>query len=180
MVDAKSRFKSRLVFSFFSAVVLSLALVFTSFLFFASREHSTERGTRTAFRRLRILHGDRAISPDQSLENTDSYPRSSLEHTKSSLECRPTGRSDISREACRIGSRDKMCDLSSRERKRERGGLKVRRRRAREDRTTGEGRNKRGNRSRWTQNLLGLSTDLIGFLVADWSRGKQQRVLILL
>lgn len=30
------------------------------------------------------------------------------------------------------------------------------------------------------RNLLGLSTDLIGFLVENWPRGKQQRVLILL
>jgi len=37
---------------------------------------------------------------------------------------------------------------------------------------------KRSDGSR--RNLLGLSTDLIGFLVADWARGKQQRALILL
>lgn len=42
----------------------------------------------------------------------------------------------------------------------------------------GEKRWKRSDGSR--RNLLGLSTDLIGFLVADWARGKQQRALILL
>lgn len=56
---------------------------------------------------------------DQSLENADSYPeRRSLERTKSALE-RSLGRPDISREACRIASRDKMSDSSSRKRKRE-------------------------------------------------------------
>lgn len=57
---------------------------------------------------------------DQSLENADSYPGRSLERTKSALEKRSPGRPDISREACRIASRDKMSDSSSRKRKRER------------------------------------------------------------
>lgn len=57
---------------------------------------------------------------DQSLENADSYPGvlSSVRNPLSRALSRPAP--DISREACRIASRDKMSDSSSRKRKRER------------------------------------------------------------
>lgn len=64
-----------------------------------------------------------------------------------------------------------MSDLSSRKRKRER---RIK------GQDGGDGGGGRAVEAAATQNLLGLSTDLIGFLVENWPRGKQQRVLILL
>lgn len=49
-----------------------------------------------------------------------------------------------------------------------------------EDERENEEREKEAMEAGRVQNLLRLSTDLIGFLVEDQPRGKQQRVLILL
>lgn len=89
------------------------------FPFFSPERRSARDKEHGAFRR--ILRGE--IAPfypdaDQSLENTDSYP---VPFSRAyEILSRASGRPDISREACRIVSRDKMSDLSSRERKRER------------------------------------------------------------
>lgn len=38
----------------------------------------------------------------------------------------------------------------------------------------GKERGRPGSRNRWIQNLLGLSTDLIGLLVENWPRGNNE------
>lgn len=116
-MDAKSRSKSQAYVSFRSLDARRFHFFFLLFLpgapFRAARWNTRLSFESSAERSLLFTR-----TPINLSEIRTVIPRPVLSSVRNPLPS--VGRPDISREACRIASRDKMSDLSSRKRKRER------------------------------------------------------------